>query len=96
MQLCVSDDFFLLLQSTYSGRNVRSRIVKQWNQLGGVLLMSDATFAKLAQEKEMYPSLQKPDVLVVDEAHTIKNSGTKIFQALSEISTPRKIGAISK
>jgi hypothetical protein len=65
----------------------RSQSIMRWVSNGGVLLVSDRTLAGMAKD-----NLQ-PDVLVLDEAHTmIRNSSTKIYKVLDSITTPRRIG----
>ena len=69
------------------GTDGRTKAIKRWVSRGGVLLISDRTFAGMTKH-----DLQ-PDVLVLDEAHTmVRNSSTKIYKALNSISTPRRIG----
>ena len=69
------------------GPEGRAKSIQYWLRIGGVLLISDRIFVALSKQ-----DLQ-PDVLVLDEAHTmVRNSTTKIYKALSNISTPRRIG----
>jgi SNF2 family DNA or RNA helicase len=71
-------------------------MVKRWDTWGGVLLVSDKTLARIVSANHTTPTLLEqfqPHVLVLDEAHTmVRNSATKIFKALTSITTPRKIG----
>lgn len=68
------------------GPDGRAKAIKRWMSQGGVLLISDRTFSAIKQDLQ-------PDVLVLDEAHTmVRNSSTKIYKALNNILTPRRIG----
>jgi SNF2 family DNA or RNA helicase len=67
----------------------RPKELKQWKRDGGLLVMSDSLFLRLASD---IMKAAQPDVLVVDEAHTmLSNSSNKIFQHLSAIQTKRRI-----
>ena len=70
----------------------RASAIKRWYHNGGVLLVSDKTFANVASKRELHAYLQ-PDVLILDEAHTmLKNPKNKVYKALLAVTTPRKIG----
>lgn len=72
--------------------NARQNTIDRWQHTGGILLVTAGVLAKCIADPRLCKSLQ-PNVLVVDEAHSMLNtSTTKIFSALSEIKTPRKIG----
>ena len=63
--------------------------LKKWKQTGGLLVISDALFLIVA--KDIMKAAQ-PDVLVLDEAHTmLKNTTNKGFKLLRAIKTKRRI-----
>jgi SNF2 family DNA or RNA helicase len=72
------------LQSSYKVGEV-----DRWNMEGGIMLLSPAllhgmitTFANKAQ----------PDILIVDEAHTmLKSSNNQVYKSLERIRTKRRI-----
>lgn len=73
-------------------KNARLSTIKKWSERGGVLLVSDQVFLRVGKDVSIQPHL-----IVLDEAHTmLKNTKTKIFQALSEIKTQRRIGELSE
>ncbi|GKY91080.1 hypothetical protein MPSEU_000080800 [Mayamaea pseudoterrestris] len=64
------------------------KAVHRWRDTGGVLLVTERKLSNLFKEGIQL----QPDLLVCDEAHAmLKNSSCKTFQALSSITTPRKI-----
>ncbi len=67
----------------------RKRKIARWKKIGGILVLSEALFLKSAED---IMSSGHPDVLVVDEAHTmLKHSATKIYKSLKGIKTRRRI-----
>lgn len=67
----------------------RPKELKKWKRDGGLLVMSDSLFLKLAKT---ILDVAQPDVLVVDEAHTmLAKASNKVFQHLSHIQTKRRI-----
>lgn len=72
----------------------RKPSVQRWRKKGGVLLVSDSMFSRFftGSDREWYTKEIQPDVLVLDEAHTmLKNSDTQISKTLNCISTKRRI-----
>lgn len=71
-------------------------MIKRWATWGGVLLVSDKKLVSIVAANNKNPAFLEqlqPNVLVLDEAHTmVKNSTTQIFKTLTSITTPRKIG----
>ncbi|MGE5830524.1 MAG: DEAD/DEAH box helicase [Micromonosporaceae bacterium] len=64
--------------------NDRDRVVAQWRARGGVAV---TTFGTLGSFGRTTP---RPDVLVVDEAHYVKNPGAKRSQAVNRIAADSK------
>jgi len=64
----------------------RSDEVKQWGREGGILIVGEAMFLKVQKQ------IAQPDILVLDEAHTmLKSTKNEIFKKLQFIQTKRKI-----
>jgi SNF2 family DNA or RNA helicase len=67
----------------------RPRCIKKWKSDGGILLLSDSVFLRVADE---ITRTGHPDVFVLDEAHTmLTQSSNKGFRKLLNIQTKRKI-----
>ena len=67
----------------------RSHEIQRWKRDGGLLLLGDGMFLKLASE---ILKTAQPDVLFLDEAHTmLKNDRTQTFLKLKQIKTKRII-----
>ena len=67
----------------------RPREIKAWKKKGGILVLSDSMFIR---EGKKIIREEQPDVLVLDEAHTmLKQSGNKGFKCLLDIRTKRRI-----
>lgn len=67
----------------------RKKTIKKWKKEGGIMVLSDSMFQIAADD---ITSEVQPDVLVLDEAHTmLKHSGNKRFKTLLNIQTKRKI-----
>lgn len=71
----------------------RSHFIRKWGKKGGVLLMSDSLFQRAIKNKDQKALLQNPgpDVIVVDEAHTMLKNKTQVFKALMGVKTKRRI-----
>lgn len=78
------------------------KLIKEWHQYGGVLCCSGATYAgtvkKFNESKEnneqafANEALLSPDVVVLDEAHTmLKSSSTVTFTTLNDIQTKLRL-----
>lgn len=69
----------------------RGSRIARWQDVGGILILGEQLFLALFKNGTIREKLQ-PDVLVLDEAHLmLKNSGTKVYKALSEIKTNRRL-----
>jgi len=69
-------------------RFARERHIQRWSTEGGVLLISGPLFLRLNNNA----LLTDPDVLCMDEAHTIlKNTQTGLYQKLMLVETRRRI-----
>lgn len=69
----------------------RKRVIRQWNKKGGILLLGSNMCTRLMKD-DSFKDLLQPDVLVLDEAHTmLKSTTTEVFKALSGINTKRRI-----
>lgn len=74
-------------------REARANGIKRWSKVGGVLLVGEKTFVNVASQKMGLQEYLQPDVLVLDEAHMmLKNPKNKVYETLTAIKTPRKIG----
>ena len=70
--------------------SARQDQIRDWEQRGGVLLVSVNLLVSL-KEKEFNPN--SCDVLVMDEAAVfLKSTSTQMYKKLQAISTPRRIG----
>ncbi|KAL3925020.1 MAG: hypothetical protein SGILL_000682 [Bacillariaceae sp.] len=70
----------------------RKKVIKKWNEKKGVLLMSDGLFRNSMNIPESKASLVAADAIILDESHTmLKTKGNKLFKALNEVKTPRRI-----
>lgn len=82
----------------------RSQLLAKWRAKGGIFLISYSAFRNLSLEKlgkrikdihiarEISCALQDgPDILVCDEAHTIKNTRAYATQALKQVKCQRRI-----
>lgn len=77
-------------------KNSRRREILKWKQRGGVLLLGDQTYLRLCKKTEKIDEktrdvLQTPDVLVLDEAHTMVKSTGDTSKALARVKTKRRI-----
>ena len=70
-------------------KGFQGKVLKKWNQYGGLLLMSETHFLNACDQiVKNYP----PDILVLDEAHTmLKNHNTKTFKKLQMVKTKRRL-----
>ena len=74
-------------------RENRPEQAKKWFDNGGVLLISYELFKRLVEASTLeipyikYLQNPGPDLVIVDEAHKIKNSSTMISNALKAIKT---------
>jgi transcriptional regulator ATRX len=72
----------------------RDKAIERWSLRGGILLLGEQLFLSMQGRgtKEADKRLLETDVLVLDEAHTmLKNSNNKVFKALSDVKTMRRI-----
>jgi SNF2 family DNA or RNA helicase len=61
--------------------------IQRWKARGGVLLLPPILFLGLGD--------LQPDLVILDEAHTmLKNNSSKVYNALLEIKTPRRVGTL--
>ncbi|XWS58430.1 hypothetical protein CRYUN_Cryun08bG0033000 [Craigia yunnanensis] len=82
-------------------RERRAELLAKWRAKGGVFLISYAAFRNLSLGKhvkdrhiarDICHALQDgPDILVCDEAHTIKNTRADTTQALKQVKCQRRI-----
>ncbi|KAI8890265.1 hypothetical protein K501DRAFT_169246 [Backusella circina FSU 941] len=76
---------------------MRISFLRHWSESGGILLMSYGQFRTLLyqdQEQEVldyYLIDPGPDVVVLDEAHQIKNATSQISQLVQNFQTPARI-----
>jgi DNA repair and recombination protein RAD54B len=67
----------------------REQEINKWKRQGGLLFMGDGMFRRMAG---YITKSAQPDVLVLDEAHTmLKSDQTQISKLLQAIKTPRVI-----
>jgi transcriptional regulator ATRX len=80
----------------------RTRELQQWYSEGGVMIIGFDMYRNLSAGRRLEPATLKqqvfqqlvdpgPDVVVVDEAHTLRNSKSNITLALQRIGTKRRI-----
>ncbi|GAB4835468.1 hypothetical protein Ancab_000376 [Ancistrocladus abbreviatus] len=82
-------------------RERRAELLSKWRRKGGVFLIGYTAFRNLSlgknvkdlqTAKEICSSLQEgPDILICDEAHTIKNTRADTTQALKQVKCQRRI-----
>ena len=61
-----------------------ARQFTRWTKKGGVVIMSHNRFTKMTLEEGF-----NPDVLVVDEAHLMKNPSTQLYEAMTRHTEPK-------
>ncbi|GLJ22206.1 hypothetical protein SUGI_0417360 [Cryptomeria japonica] len=79
-------------------------ILKEWREKKGILLVSYAQFSSIVSEKLEKPGndmkashqcrnilLECPGLLILDEGHFPRNSGTNILNSLMQIHTKRRV-----
>ncbi|KAL3910584.1 MAG: hypothetical protein SGARI_002054 [Bacillariaceae sp.] len=67
----------------------RNQEIMRWKRQGGLMFMGDALFLRMADD---ILKKSQPDVLVLDEAHTmLKSDRTRTFKMLKQIMTKRII-----
>ncbi|CAM6088651.1 unnamed protein product [Calypogeia fissa] len=92
---------YMLEESTRENAK-RAALLSQWKEDGGVMLIGYTPFRNLSlgthvrdktTRDELCCALQNPgpDLLVCDEAHTIKNGKADITQVLKQVKTRRRI-----
>lgn len=62
-------------------------MMNKWNEKGGILIMGSTCFKNTHVHKFLF----NPDILVVDEAHILKNKETELYKAVESIGTSRKL-----
>lgn len=63
--------------------------VQKWKTDGGALIVGEALFQKMCDD---IVEMSQPDILVLDEAHTmLKSTATLLFKKLQRIRTKRKV-----
>lgn len=73
-------------------KRFRRRIVKQWSQVGGVLLTSVNLFRSMAKIEDIEKLLSATDVIVLDESHTmLKKKENLAYKSFMKIKTRRRI-----
>lgn len=89
--------------SKFKQNNDRARIIAQWHEGGGVLVMGYDLFRNLSNEKgarlrkKAREQLQMglvnpgPDLVICDEGHLLKNEKTSLSKAVNKIRTLRRI-----
>ncbi|KAK4668061.1 uncharacterized protein QC764_702190 [Podospora pseudoanserina] len=71
---------------------VRVEVVKKWASGGGVLIVGYSLFGNLVEDEELEKLLQeKPNIVVGDETHLIKNQNTKRSRAAAHFHTKSRI-----
>lgn len=76
-----------------SNSTKRRATILKWAAYGGVLLTSDALFRTVVKKmSDLEIFLRGPDVIVLDEAHTmLKNKSNEVFKALNGVRTRRRV-----
>jgi transcriptional regulator ATRX len=93
-------EVFVLSEAT-SSTPQRAKILEEWSETGGVLLIGYDNFRNLvngtrvrnAEHKELFRKslLETPGLVVCDEGHMLKNETAGITQAVMSIRTKRRI-----
>ena len=84
-----------------AGRGERAREISKWFHQGGVLVMGFEMFCRLVSPENAGPRLGHklrkyllrpgPDVLVVDEAHSLSNRKTQRATKINRVATRRRV-----
>lgn len=78
----------------------RYEIVKQWHSTGGILLLGYELYRLLVttstttKSPTTYHEMLRcpgPDIVVLDEAHRIKDASSQLYQTLMPLATPRRL-----
>lgn len=76
----------------------RLQIIQQWHTRGGVLVVGYDMYGQLTESgkktiknKNLVNMLLKPDLLVCDEAHLLKNPTTDKYKMVNRIGTKRRV-----
>jgi SNF2 family DNA or RNA helicase len=86
--------FSLGLDINNIGDNRRVQYVRRWYNDGGIMLMNYDKFRSLlvsARRKDYEVMLLKPSLVILDEAHRIKNAATTLTDRVLKIKTLRRI-----
>ena len=85
----------------YVDNNGRARILKRWQDDGGICIIGFEMYTWLMRGKRIGPNLMRkirkylqrkgPDLLVVDEAHLLSNPKTHRHRAVTAIRSPSRI-----
>jgi SNF2 family DNA or RNA helicase len=75
---------------------VRQELLESWHASGGVLIISPDLYRNLVKDKNCarYRELlltTGPDIVIVDEAHSLKNKKSKLVIELGQIRTTLRI-----
>ncbi|CCX34245.1 Similar to Helicase ARIP4; acc. no. A4IHD2 [Pyronema omphalodes CBS 100304] len=69
----------------------RARAIHDWDENGGILIMSYHVFRQTVASDLGKILLEGPNIIVADEAHTIKNKGSQISKATSLFNSRSRI-----
>lgn len=85
---------FLELDLNNIGDDRRVQYVRRWYNDGGIMLMNYDKFRSLlvsSRRKDYEVMLLKPSLVILDEAHRIKNAATTLTDRVLKIKTLRRI-----
>ncbi|KAJ1335079.1 transcriptional regulator ATRX [Microdochium nivale] len=82
---------FLKVDSKHTDRQ-REEIIRNWDKHGGVLLLPYTIFRSMADDPNLKTILlDRPNLVVADEAHLMKNPKSKLHMAAAHFSTKSRI-----
>ena len=74
--------------------NVRIKTIEAWDKNGGILIISYHMFRQLVHKEESPVKdvlLQRPNIIIADEAHQMKNTHSKLSIATSKFKSTSRI-----
>lgn len=70
----------------------RTQVIGQWASTGGVLLMGYTMFTRAVSDEDLASMLlDKPNIVVADEAHNFKNPKTKLHDTCTRFRTKTRL-----
>ncbi|KAH8880397.1 hypothetical protein GQ53DRAFT_537219 [Thozetella sp. PMI_491] len=80
------------LRTVISTTDNNEQLIGEWASEGGVLVIGYAIFKKLVLQLELAPWLyEKPNIVIGDEAHTLKNPNSQVSKATQDFRTMARV-----